>query len=137
MSFVLDSSVTPAWIYAAASPEALSPIFERLLLQGAWVPSLWHLEVANVLLTGVRKGRHDSAFRDQTLQDLALLAINIDPDTITQAWHSTVQIAERYRLTAYDAAYLELAIRRTLPLATLDRELQAACLAESVPLLTA
>jgi predicted nucleic acid-binding protein len=96
---------------------------------------LWKLEVANILEMGVRRGRHDAAFRDATLADLALLPINLDPDTDRQAWGATSQLASRHRLTLYDAAYLELAQRRDLPFATLDHELRSAASAEGMTLL--
>lgn len=84
---------------------------------------------------GVRRGRHDRAFRDATLADLAVLPISLDPETDRQAWGATAQLAARHGLTLYDAAYLELAQRRSLPLATLDRELRSAGSAEGVVLL--
>ena len=90
---------------------------------------MWWLEVANVLEMGVRRGRHDAAFRDATLADLALLPISTD------AWGPTLQLASRHGLTLYDAAYLEVAQRRALPLATLDVDLRAAGKAEGLPLL--
>lgn len=103
--------------------------------RGAWVPALWRLEVANVLEMGVRRGRHDAAFRDASLADLALLPIRTDPETDRQAWSATLRLAERHKLTVYDAAYLELAQRRGLPLATLDAELLRTANAEGVNLL--
>jgi predicted nucleic acid-binding protein len=84
---------------------------------------------------GVRRGRNDAAFRDATLADFELLPIQSDSETERHAWQSTLRLAERYRLTVYDAAYLELAMRRGLPLASLDRELRAAAGAENVALL--
>jgi predicted nucleic acid-binding protein len=86
---------------------------------------------------GVRRGRTDAAFRDAILADLALLPIRLDPETDRQAWGATARLAARHRLTLYDAAYLELARRRGLPLATLDRELRIAAAAEDVALLGA
>lgn len=135
MSMVLDSSVTLAWIYTAQADAEVDPVLQLVNEQGAWVPSLWRLEIANVLETGVRRGRHNSAFRDATLADLALLPISIDPDTDAHAWGTTLRLAERHRLTLYDAAYLELAKRRGLPLATLDKELRAAGKGEKIALL--
>jgi len=85
----------------------------------------------------VRRGRHDMAFRDATLADLALLPISIDQDTEAHAWGATFRLAEQHRLTLYDAAYLELAKRRGLALATLDAELRRAAKAEQVALLGA
>jgi predicted nucleic acid-binding protein len=89
-------------------------------------PAIWRLEVANSLQTGVRHGRINAAYRDLALGDLALLDISIDQDTDKYAWSSTLHLADRFRLTLYDAAYLGLAQRRFLPLASLDEELRAA-----------
>lgn len=135
MSLVLDSSAVLAWIYADETTDAIRRVFERLALEGAWVPGLWRLEVANVLDMGVRRKRNDTAFRDATLADLDLLPIRVDPDTDRQAWGITLRLASRHRLPLYDAAYLELAMRRGLPLATLDTDLRAAAAAEAVDLM--
>jgi predicted nucleic acid-binding protein len=135
VSVVLDSSATLAWVYSDETTEAICEVFARLNERGAWVPALWRLEVANILEMGVRRGRHDAAFRDVTLADLAELPIRLDPETDRQAWGATVRLAERHSLTVYDAAYLELAQRRGLPLATLDTELRRAAIAEGVNLL--
>jgi predicted nucleic acid-binding protein len=135
MSLVLDSSVTLAWVYSDEITEPVREAFAGLSERGAWVPGLWRLEVANILEMGVRRGRHDAAFRDATLADLALLPIHLDSETDRQAWGATVRLAQRHRLTAYDAAYLELAQRRGLPLATLDKQLRDAASAEGVILL--
>ena len=135
MSLVVDSSATLAWVYSEETTEAISEVLARLTDRGAWVPALWRLEVANVLQMNVRRGRHDAAFRDAALTDLAMLPISIDPETDQQAWGATVRLAARHRLTVYDAAYLELAQRRGLPLATLDKELRDAATAEGVILL--
>ena len=137
MSFVLDSSVTMAWAYAEETSPAVREVFEHLAQHGAWVPSLWRLEIANVLEMSVRRGSRDAAFRNATLEDLALLPIAIDTETDRHAWGTTLHLATRHRLATYDAAYLELALRRGLPLATLDSELRAAAAAEKVPLLGA
>lgn len=135
MSMVLDSSATLAWVYADEITEPIREVFNRVSENGAWVPGLWRLEVANVLETGVRRRRHDAAFRDSTLSDLAQLAIIVDADTDRQAWGATLQLSERHGLTLYDAAYLELALRRGLPLASLDMELRRAARAEGVVVL--
>jgi len=135
MSLVLDSSVTLAWVYSEETTSAVSRVLQLVNSNGAWVPSLWRLEVANILEMGVRRRRHDAAFRDATLADLALLPISLDQDTANYAWGSTLHLAERHNLTLYDAAYLELAKRRGLPLATLDAELRAAVKHEKIPLL--
>ena len=135
MSFVVDSSAALAWVYSEETTEAIFEVLARLTDRRAWVPALWRLEVANVLEMNVRRGRHDAAFRDAALADLAVLPISIDAETDRQAWGATVRLAARHRLTVYDAAYLELAQRRGLPLATLDKELRDAATAEGVILL--
>ncbi len=137
MSLVLDSSVTLAWVYSDESTTTVREVFTAIVRGGAWVTSLWRLEVANVLEMGVRGGRHTAEFRDATLADLALLGISTDAETEKQAWGATLQLASRHRLTVYDAAYLELALRRALALATLDEALRAAGSAEGVQLLGA
>jgi predicted nucleic acid-binding protein len=134
MSVVVDSSATLAWVYADETTKAINEVFAGVNERGAWVPALWRLEVANVLEMGVRRGRHDAAFRDATLEDLALLPIGVDPDTDRHAWGATMRLANRHKLTVYDAAYLELAQRRGLPLATLDKDLRQAAKAEGVVL---
>ena len=135
MSLVLDSSVALAWVYREERNDAIAAVFEQVTEAGAWVPSLWRLEVANVLEMGVRRGRIDATFRDATLADFELLPIKSDSETERHAWRSTLRLAERHRLTVYDAAYLELALRRGLPLASLDRELRAAAEAENIALM--
>lgn len=135
MSLVIDSSAALAWVYSEETTKAISEVLARLTDRGAWVPGLWRLEMANVLEMNVRRGRHDAAFREAALADLAQLPISLDPETDRHAWSATLRLAIRHRLTTYDAAYLELAQRRGLPLATLDRELRAAATAEGVILL--
>jgi predicted nucleic acid-binding protein len=126
VSFVLDSSVTLAWIYSEETTPQIQELLARVKSKGAWVPNLWKLEVANILEMGVRRQRYDRGIRDRTLADLSQLVIRIDSETDRRAWGATLQLAEAHRLTMYDAAYLELAVRRRLPLATLDRELRRA-----------
>jgi predicted nucleic acid-binding protein len=135
MSLVLDCSLTMAWLYAEETTAAVRKVFELVEDAGAWVPSLWRLEVANVLELGVRRGRSDSVFRDAALDDLAEFPIAIDAETDQRAWTATLSLAIDRKLTVYDAAYLELAKRRRLPLATLDNDLRRAATAEGVHLL--
>jgi predicted nucleic acid-binding protein len=134
VSLVLESSTTLAWIYAEETTDAVRQIFEMVAENGAVVPALWRLEVANGLTVAVRRGRIGVEFRDAALADLALLDITTDPHTETHSWTTVLNLADRFRLT-YDAAYLELAHRRSLPLASLDQELRAAGRALAVPLL--
>ena len=135
MSLVLDSSVALAWFYADETTSAIREVFQLTKTGGAWVPALWRLEVGNVLLMGIRRGRHDLTFVQAALADLSLFPISVDPDTDSQAWAAALHLAQRHQLTLYDAAYLELAQRRGLPLATLDGDLRTAAVAEGVHLL--
>src|SRR4029077_3607813 len=108
-------------------------IFESVAEDGAHAPAFWRLEVANSLTAAVRRGRIDVAFRNAALADLALLDITTDPHTDAYGWTTTLQLADRFRLTLYAAAYLELANRSSLPLASLDEELRTAGRALGVP----
>jgi predicted nucleic acid-binding protein len=135
VSLVLDSSARLAWIYSDETTLPIRQLFDTVAEEGAFVPALWRLEVANSLTFAVRKGRIDAGFRQASLADLALLDITTDPETDFHAWAETLSLADRFRLTLYDAAYLELAVRRRLPLATLDAELRAAATAIGVHLL--
>src|SRR5262249_29874297 len=109
VSLVLDSSATLAWIYAEETTDAVRRIFDIVAENGAHVPALWRLEVANSLTVGVRRGRIDVEFRNAALADLALLDITTDPHTDAYGWSATLHLADRFGLTLYDAAYLELA----------------------------
>ena len=126
MSLVLDSSATLAWIYSDETTDPIRRLFDAVADDGAVAPALWRLEIANSLTVAVRRGRIDANFRRAVLSDLALLDITTDDHTDVHAWGETLSVADRFQLTVYDAAYLELAQRRNLPLATLDRELRVA-----------
>jgi predicted nucleic acid-binding protein len=90
------------------------------------VPGLWHLEVGNALLVALRKNRIDQAGIAKFLSTLNLYDIEVDSETAPVAWSSELRLAEGHGLTLYDAAYLELALRKGLPLATLDATLRKA-----------
>ena len=135
MSLVLDSSVTLAWLFSDEGGAAVDEVFAQVVAGKAWVPTLWRLEVANSLTTALRRQRITADFRDQSLADLALLNIVADPDTDAFAWSATLRLADLHRLTLYDAAYLELALRLNSPLATLDQDLRNAAQAQGVLLL--
>jgi predicted nucleic acid-binding protein len=135
VSLVLDSSATLAWLFSDERTDPVQQVFEQVTASRAWVPSLWRLEVANSLYVAVRRKRIDAAFRDASLADLALLNIAVDPDTDSFAWTTMLRLADRFQLTLYDAAYLELAQRLSLPLASLDQELRTAGSALGIKLL--
>ena len=135
MTVVIDASLTLSWYFEDERKPAVDAVLYQETNGGAVVPSLWRLETGNGLQVAIRRKRIDAAFRDRALLDLARLPITIDPETDKQAWRTTLQLADRFQLTLYDAAYLELAQRRGLPLATLDSALRAAAEALGVPLL--
>jgi predicted nucleic acid-binding protein len=135
VSLVLDSSATLAWIYGDETTQPIRRLFDLVADEGAVVPSLWRLEVANSLTVAVHRGRIDAGFRRAALGDLRLLDIATDQHTDLHAWSETLDVADRFQLTVYDAAYLELAQRRGLPLATLDEELCTAAAALGLRLL--
>ncbi|MBV8357296.1 MAG: type II toxin-antitoxin system VapC family toxin [Deltaproteobacteria bacterium] len=135
MSVVIDASITLSWYFEDERTPAANAVLDQVTAAGAVVPSLWKLETANGLQVAMRRQRVDAAFRERALVHLARLPITIDVDTDTYAWTTTLQLADRFQLTLYDAAYLELAQRRALPLATLDTELRAAAKALGLTLL--
>lgn len=123
---VVDASAVLATVLKEERTPASVALRERIAVDGAVVPALWWLEVANVLLLAERKGRVASGDRATALGSLAALPITTDAETASRAWSDTLALAEGHRLTVYDAAYLELALRPRLPLATLDEELREA-----------
>ena len=135
MTLVLDCSATLAWIYADETTPAIVAVFDQVIHKGGFVPSLWRIEVANSLTVSLRRNRISAQERRDSLADLADLAILADDETGRHVWAETLELSDRHSLTVYDATYLELALRRELPLATLDRELRKAAVAERVPLL--
>jgi predicted nucleic acid-binding protein len=137
MSMVLDSSVALAWVYADETTNAVLRLFDEIRLRGAWVPGLWRWEIANVLRLNCRRGRHAADFRDGALSTITMLPIKVDAEADRKAWSDTLHLAERHGLTVYDASYLEIASRRKIPLATLDRQLRAAATSEGIQLLGA
>jgi predicted nucleic acid-binding protein len=134
VSLVIDSSMTLAWYFQDERTDASLAVLRQVVEAGAIVPALWRLEVLNGLQVAVRRGRIDRAYRDASLADLQSLVIAIDPGTNRQAWSATLRLCDRFGLTAYDAAYLELAQRRQLPLATLDVALAEAARADNITL---
>lgn len=135
MSLVLDTSITLSWYFEDERTPASHTVLHRVAQHGAFAPTLWRLEVANGFASAIRRKRIDRAYRDASLTDLAAMTIAIDPETDGQAWSATLRLADRYDLTIYDATYVELALRRQLPLATLDEAMRRAAQAAGIVLL--
>ncbi len=124
--FVLDCSVTMGWCFEDQADADGTALLRGLVEHRAHVPTLWALEVSNVLIAAERRGAFQPAASDAFLRLLAQLPIFIDPSTPLQAGGRTLDLARAHGLSAYDAAYLELALRSGIPLATRDKALQAA-----------
>ena len=131
MPFVLDASVTASWCFEDEEASVADAAMDRLPEDHAVVPALWWFEIRNILVVNERRGRIDSADSDVFLNDLARLPIRIESDPNERL---VVELARTHRLTAYDAAYLDLAVRLTAPIATLDRALADAARAEGLEL---
>ena len=131
---VLDGSLTLAWYFADEANPYADAVALGLASREAVVPSLWRLEIANTLVVGERRKRSTEAQAARFIARLGLLPIVIDDETDARAWGETIRLARAHSLSAYDAAYLELAMRRGLPLASLDDQLKAAAAAVGVPL---
>ena len=131
MGFVLDASVTAAWLL----PDETHPLADRcrrlLAEQNAVVPGIWWFEIRNLLIVAERRGRLNESGTARALRDLGRFPILRDDEAEEAA---ILLLARKYRLSFYDAAYLELAMRQDLPLATLDKQLVQAARNETVPL---
>lgn len=126
MSFVIDSSVALAWCFEDEQTPATTALLHQVGETGAAAPLHWPLEALNGLMTAERRKRLDPRKRGRLARFLRELPITLDPETSIQVWTITQRLAERFRLTIYDAAYLELAQRRNQPLASLDQQLREA-----------
>lgn len=126
MSLVLDSSMCLAWCFEDERTPRVLGIIDRVINEGAMVPRLWRYEVGNGLLMAQRRRRLDASRRVDLLVALDAFSISEDNEPESDPWRATVRLADVHGLTVYDAAYLELAQRRRLPLATLDAALRRA-----------
>ena len=117
---VIDASVALAWCFGDERTESTASLLERLQTDAAAVPSLWHLEIANGLALVERRRRITPAESAELIALLEMIEIVVDGDTAARAFTRVLDLAREERLTAYDAAYLELAMRLGLPLASKD-----------------
>jgi hypothetical protein len=139
MTLVLDASVASRWLSKDGSDSDIpyaNGVLERLTLptERAHVPCHWSLEIANVAIRGERLGYIKGSMVELFLELLEDIDFQIDLEASTRAITDLTEIARLYRLTPYDAAYLELALRLNFPLATLDKGLRRAAEAAGVPL---
>lgn len=134
MPFVLDNSVVTGWYLPSQATDYSNAIAIRLEEDRAWVPQLWQLELANVLKTACTKGKLTQNQARQILDTLSQLPIEVDAG-VAAGSRQLFELAMRYDLSSYDAAYLELAMRHGLPMATQDEQLKLAAQAAGIDLL--
>jgi predicted nucleic acid-binding protein len=127
MSFVVDASVGFAWVHQSQATPETDELLDKVA-GGATVivPALWFLEMANVLLIAQRRQRLTATQRKTALNKLAAMQFNVDEEGTRNAFGKISELAEKHGLTIYDAIYLELALRRSLPLASRDEALKNA-----------
>ncbi|MCE2518222.1 MAG: type II toxin-antitoxin system VapC family toxin [Alphaproteobacteria bacterium] len=132
MPFVLDASITATWRFPDETDTCADAAMHRLVDDQAIVPALWCIEIRNILVVNERRGRIEPAESDVLLDELTRLPIRIDnnPDKSL-----VLSLARKHGLTSFDAAYLDIAVRLTAPMATLDRALARAVQAEQLPCL--
>lgn len=135
MAFVVDNSVVCGWFIGNQATDYTDAIATRLLDERAHASALWQLEFANVLRMACKRGALDVQGAHEVIEQLAALAVMVDRDTPGPA--AILSLALRYDLTSYDAAYLELALRLQLPIATQDAALMVAARAAGVGVLKA
>jgi len=133
MAFVLDASITACWAFDDEDHPDASLAFERIRVEEGVVPGLWWFEVRNILIVNERRHRITESNTAAFLLNLALLRLRVDQSPDEGA---VLQLARAHRLSVYDAAYLELAQREGLALATLDADLRKAAAMEGVPLVS-
>ncbi|HET6196799.1 MAG TPA: type II toxin-antitoxin system VapC family toxin [Acetobacteraceae bacterium] len=134
-AFVLDASVVLAVALQETNRQLAASILGQVVEDGAAVPGIWHVEVGNALMIAERRKATLPEDRNEALLDLSRLPVTVDAETAPRAWHDTLLLADRQRLTLYDVTYLELARRLGLPLATFDAALRRAAAAAGAKLL--
>jgi len=123
LSIVLDASVSLAWCFEDESVDSTRDLADTVIRNGAVVPPIWPFEVTNGVLAGRRRGRLNDDQASRFIDFVSDLQIEIDDISILQTFVDVIATAANHGLTTYDASYLELAKRRRLPLATLDKRL--------------
>ena len=127
---VVDASVSAAWFLPDEATRFSEATLSATATDEVWVPSLWLLEIGNLLINAQRRLRITAAQRIEMVASAEGLRLRVDREPVSL--RSIDSLADRHRLSSYDAAYLELALRRQLPLATLDTALLAAMPVEGV-----
>ena len=134
MTFVVDASIATCWLMPDENDPRAAAAYDRISENDAVAPAIWWFEVRNVIAMNERRGRINVEEADDACAFATRLPVLIDREPNEAAM---MTLARRHRLTVYDAAYLELALRRSAPLATLDAALTRAANAEGVTLIGA
>ena len=135
MAFVLDCSVTLSWLLPDERDAATDALIDDLERATGVVPAIWPYEVANALLVAQRRARIDDDDLTRVRGALAALPIEVEAVAGNDVLSTVCDLGRRLDLTSYDAAYVELPMRRRLPLATLDARLRKACTALKIEVL--
>lgn len=133
--FVIDNSVVMAWCFEDESSQYSDDVLGCLELSTAFVPAIWPLEVTNVLLVAERKGRISEAGVTRFITLLDQLPIVVEQESPSRMFKEIFALGREYNLSSYDASYLDLAMRKGLSIATLDKKLIAAAKQCQIPLL--
>jgi predicted nucleic acid-binding protein len=136
VTFVVDASVVLAWNFEDEVSEYADRVLDRLGVEGALAPSIWALEMANALLMAERRGRLTPARTAQAARLLTGLPVDLRDLTLGTTTGIVLDLAREHGLSTYDAAYLELAMREGLPLATEDGGLRSAAKRAGVGLIS-
>lgn len=123
-AFVLDCSIAMAWLFQDEATPKTTALLNRLASETAVVPGWWSIEITNVLAMAERKGRIRPAQSNAFISDLSQLGLERDDEAPDRAFSHILALCRTHQLTSYDAIYLDLAARRSLPLATLDNDLR-------------
>lgn len=132
MSIVVDCSVAAAWAFEDERTAASEQLRQRVALRGGFAPAIWPTELTNVLRNGEKHGRIAPAATDAFIEAMLQSPVIVEPPPDADQARRVLALAREFKLTAYDAAYLELALRRGLPLATSDAQLAKAANAAGV-----
>ncbi|MFH0813365.1 MAG: type II toxin-antitoxin system VapC family toxin [Pseudomonadota bacterium] len=125
-NFVVDNSVVMSWCFKDEINPYADSILDRLADSTAFVPPIWPLEVINVLLVAERRQRLSEADSTRFIELLGQLPITVEQEQPEKIMRDIWALAKKYKLSSYDASYLDLAMRKGLPIATLDNNLRTA-----------
>jgi predicted nucleic acid-binding protein len=135
--FVIDNSVVMTWCFKDETSQYADHILDRFEDSTGFVPAIWPLEICNVLLVAERKKRMGEAGSVRFMALLAELPIIVEQEPPERMIKENFALARKHKLSSYDASYLDLAMRKGLPIATLDKNLLAAAKRSKVPILSA